>query len=214
MIEITNTDTIDIIVGNTAVEKVYLGNETVWEKSSDPGTPITFADSRLKELLVGLWGGENGGTAAASTRLNGKVVPGIAGEITDKQAASIISLPNTVQTLATKTFVDMTYSFSTSTPVYGFLVDTSVSANSGQSRFVNGSKHAYIHLGSNYYTDTTTWRTLSAQWHLLSGTTYITLFDDQYLKKNNVSSYTFSTHTAYRANTYPTGKLKVLVDVT
>ena len=213
MIDIDNEIT-DITIGNTPIEKACLGSTLVWERSSDPGTPIVFADSRLKELLVGLWGGENGGTADVSTRLNGKVVKGIAGEITDKQAASVISLPNSIQDLATKTFVDMTYSFSTGTPVYGFLVDISISANSGQSRFVNGSKHAYIHLGSNYYTDTTTWRTLSAQWHLLSGTTYITLFDDFYLKKNNVGSYTFSAHTNYKASTYPTGKLKVLVDVT
>ena len=214
MIDIVNNEITDITIGNTPIDKTYLGSTIVWERSSDPGTPITFADSRLKELLVGLWGGETGGTAPANTRLNGKVVSGIAGEITDKQAASIISLPNTVQTLATKTFVDMTYSFSTSTPVYGFLVDTSISANSGQSRFVNGSKHAYVHLGSNYYTDTTTWRTISTQWHLLSGTTYITLFDDAYLKKNNVAYYTFSNQQNYKANTYPTGKLKVLVDVT
>lgn len=215
MINIGTLELADAYVGSTPIEKAYLGSQLVWEKVSDPGIPIVFADSRLKELLVGLWGGENGGTAAASTRLNGVFVPGIAGEITDKQAASIISLPNTVQTLATKQFVDMTYSFSTSTPVYGFMMDIGVTPSvSGQSRFLNGSKRAYMHLGNNTYSENTAWRSVANYWHLLSGTTYITLIDDNYLKNNGVATYNFSAHTSYKASNYPTGKLKVLVDVT
>ncbi len=215
MIDIVDNEITDITIGNTPIEKTYLGSAVVWEKSSDPGTPITFADSRLKELLVGLWGGENGGTAAVSTRLNGKVIKGIAGEITDKQAASIISLPNTVQTLATKQFVDMTYSFSTSTPVYGFMMDIGVTPSiSGQTRFLNGTKRAYMHLGNNTYSEYSSWRSVANYWHLLSGTTYITLIDDNYLKNNGMATYNFSAHTSYKASNYPTGKLKVLIDVT
>ena len=52
---------------------------------------IHFADPEAKRVLVGLWGGKDGGSAAANTRVGNRKVPGIEGELTYEQAASVIS---------------------------------------------------------------------------------------------------------------------------
>lgn len=56
---------------------------------------IHFEDQNVKNILVGLWGGADGGTAALNTRVGNKKVLGAAGEITYEQAASVTNMINT-----------------------------------------------------------------------------------------------------------------------
>jgi hypothetical protein len=53
--------------------------------------PIHFADPEAKRVLVGLWGGKDGGSASVASRVGKRKVPGIEGELTYEQAASVIS---------------------------------------------------------------------------------------------------------------------------
>lgn len=55
------------------------------------GVVIHFLDPEAKRVLVGLWGGKDGGSAAVNTRVGNRKVPGIEGELTYEQAASVIS---------------------------------------------------------------------------------------------------------------------------
>lgn len=50
---------------------------------------IQFADPVVKQILVELWGGATGGSAALNTRVNNTKVPGVDGEMTYEQAASV-----------------------------------------------------------------------------------------------------------------------------
>ena len=56
---------------------------------------INFVDAEVKRILVERWGGADGGTGALNTRVNNIKVPGIAGEMTYEQAASVLNLSNT-----------------------------------------------------------------------------------------------------------------------
>lgn len=58
------------------------------------GGIIQFADSNTKSLCVALWGGADGGTAPLNTRVNNVKVTGVDGELTYKQAASILTISN------------------------------------------------------------------------------------------------------------------------
>lgn len=51
---------------------------------------IQFADPAVKAICVEQWGGADGGSAATGDRVNNTKVPGVAGEITYKQAASVV----------------------------------------------------------------------------------------------------------------------------
>lgn len=53
--------------------------------------PIVFEDAAVKSILVTNWGGADGGSAANNTRVNNTKVTGIAGEITYRQAESVIN---------------------------------------------------------------------------------------------------------------------------
>ena len=71
---------------------LMLRRRILQQKSFDPlNAPIEFEDQNVKSVLVGLWGGKTGGTASNDTRLNGIKVHGIVGELTYKQAASVIA---------------------------------------------------------------------------------------------------------------------------
>lgn len=50
---------------------------------------IHFIDPEVKRICVELWGGKDGGSAAANTRVGNRKVPGIEGELTYRQAASV-----------------------------------------------------------------------------------------------------------------------------
>lgn len=52
---------------------------------------IHFADPEAKRVLVGLWGGKDGGSATVYSRVGNRKVPGIEGELTYEQAASVLS---------------------------------------------------------------------------------------------------------------------------
>lgn len=56
---------------------------------------IHFADPVVKQILVELWGGADGGSAALNTRVNNTKVPGVGGEMTYKQAASVYNMRDT-----------------------------------------------------------------------------------------------------------------------
>lgn len=60
---------------------------------------IKFADPTVKALCVGAFGGADGGSLPATTyyRVNGVKVKGVEGEITYKQATSILSFPSATQ---------------------------------------------------------------------------------------------------------------------
>lgn len=55
---------------------------------------INIEDPATKAICVALWGGADGGTAAASSRVNNTKIPGAAGELTYAQAASIKYFPS------------------------------------------------------------------------------------------------------------------------
>lgn len=72
MINITNNDISDITIGNTSIEKAFLGNQLVWEKNSLPydaevsyleGTGTQYIDTGIKIVngilmeYVGAYGG-------------------------------------------------------------------------------------------------------------------------------------------------------------
>ena len=57
--------------------------------SGGPVQVIEFADAEVKRICVENWGGDDGGTAAVSTRVSGKAIEGIAGEMTYRQAADV-----------------------------------------------------------------------------------------------------------------------------
>lgn len=57
--------------------------------SGGPVQVIEFADAEVKRICVENWGGADGGTAAVSTRVSGKAIAGIAGEMTYRQAADV-----------------------------------------------------------------------------------------------------------------------------
>ena len=66
---------------------------------------IEFADSNIKAKCVSGYGGAEGGYASTSYRIGGVKVPGKAGEITYKQAESVLTFPQDT----TGTFFNGTY---------------------------------------------------------------------------------------------------------
>ena len=54
MINITNNNIVDITIGNTSVEKAYLGSQLVWEKVQEPF--IEFIDNNLEYICCVNWG--------------------------------------------------------------------------------------------------------------------------------------------------------------
>jgi hypothetical protein len=63
------------------------------KRAKDPlDEPIIFEDANVKSVLVAKWGGRTGGNAPANTRINGVFVHGKAGELTYRQAQSVIKI--------------------------------------------------------------------------------------------------------------------------